>query len=356
MTLLARLLRAACFGVSLLATALTAAQTAASGEGVAFGSSLSAARKAAEASGKPILIDAMTTWCAPCRLMDQQVFSEPAVGAYVNANFEPVKLDMERGEGLIVGSSYGVRGYPTILIIDPEGRELDRQLGYTDLAGFIEFVHGVVEATASRGGAVDGSFAALDEGFREGRRDTAELRALVDFAERADHPRAAEYVDALLTTLDDYDSPWAVDLVLRHAAVDNRLFDELVARQASYAETVGEYEVASTLARALDAGLFPGEQAVKPRRARRLIARAFPGAEAAADSTYIRFRMRRAREAGKAKRYGRWAIKWEERYPTADADELDELVYIFEERLPGWREDVVAEWRRRREEALAEEF
>lgn len=329
---------------------LCAAPAAAQSQGIDFTRDFDEALASAEESGRPVLVDAMATWCKPCLEMDRKVFADVAVGAYVNEHFVPVKLDMERGVGPRVGTQYAVRAYPTLLVLDGAGRELDRHVGYLDVGGFIEFVSRFPDGGGGTGSPAEDSYAALDARFRAGVRDTSELRRLIAFGERAAMPATPAYASAFLAATGDYDSPRAVDLVLRHAAAGSELFDVLVARRSAYADVAGEYEVESTIARALDSGLFPGEEAVGNRAAKRLIARAYPASENKADSTYIRFRMRRAREAGKAKRYGRWALRWQERYPTDDPDELDELVYIFEDRLPGWREEEVAAWRARRDE------
>lgn len=339
----------ASFGVS-----LTRAQATEQRRGIDFGHSLAEALAAAETSGKPVFVDAMTTWCKPCREMERKVFADQAVGAFVNEHFEAVQLDMEQGEGPGAAARYGVRAYPTILVLDADGEEVDRSIGYRGVGEFVEFLVPLATGAGAADGPAEGSFASLDARFRAGVRDTAELRELVAFGERADMPATPAYVAALLEATGDYASPAAVGLVLRHAAADNELFDLLVARRDAYATTAGEYEVGAAFALALDAGLFDGEQAARPRAAKRLLARAYPANSAAADSTYIRYRMRRAREAGKAKRYGKWALKWQERYPTDDPDELDELVYIFTERLPGWREEEVEAWEARRDELRGE--
>ena len=320
--------------------------------GIAFGRDLPAALEAAADAGKPVLVDAMTTWCKPCLEMDRKVFRDSAVGAFVNERFVAVKLDVERGEGPRAAERYGVRAYPTLLVVDASGDEIDRSVGYLDADGLVSFLAPLAPADGNAvAGPAEGSYAALDARFRDGVRDSSELRELVAFGERADLPATPTYVLALLAAIGDDASPGAAALVLRHAAADNDLFDLLASRRDAYAAVAGDYEVGAAFARALDVGLFPGDgESVRPGAAKRLLARAYPADEAAADSTYLRYRMRRAREAGKAKAYGRWALRWQERYPTDDPDELDELVYLFEERLPGWKPEVVAEWKRRRDE------
>ena len=41
-----------------------------------------------------------------------------------------MKIDAEKGEGIELAKRYGVRGFPTILLVDKEGEEIDRIVGF----------------------------------------------------------------------------------------------------------------------------------------------------------------------------------------------------------------------------------
>jgi len=45
---------------------------------------------------KKIMVDVFTDWCGWCKKMDKGVFSDPAVAAYLEANFYPVKFNAEQ--------------------------------------------------------------------------------------------------------------------------------------------------------------------------------------------------------------------------------------------------------------------
>ncbi len=82
-----------------------------------------------KAENKPIFVDAYTTWCGPCRWMSANIFTDPAVGEYFNANFINVKMDMEKGEGPAFASAHKVMAYPTLIFTDALGNEKVRQTG-----------------------------------------------------------------------------------------------------------------------------------------------------------------------------------------------------------------------------------
>ena len=90
---------------------------------------LSDALERARAEGKLVFVDFYTSWCLPCRLMDEDVFTDPAFGEFMNERFVSVKIDAEAGNGPELATLYGVRAYPTLLWVDPEGRVRARREG-----------------------------------------------------------------------------------------------------------------------------------------------------------------------------------------------------------------------------------
>ncbi|MEP4595862.1 MAG: thioredoxin family protein [Cyclobacteriaceae bacterium] len=89
--------------------------------------------------GKPIFIDAYTTWCRPCIQMDRNVFTLDKVADYYNENFINVKMNAEKGEGVEVNKKFEIRGYPTYLFLDSNGELISRFSGYTEAEPFIDY-------------------------------------------------------------------------------------------------------------------------------------------------------------------------------------------------------------------------
>ncbi len=89
-------------------------------------------------SGKPIFIDAYTTWCGPCKWMAKTVFTSKEAGEYFNQNFICAKVDMEAGEGIELAKTYEVNAYPTLLFLNASGDLIHRSVGAVDAAKFIE--------------------------------------------------------------------------------------------------------------------------------------------------------------------------------------------------------------------------
>ncbi len=69
----------------------------------AFGQSINwmtmnSALTAQKETPKKIFMDAYTTWCGPCKLMDRKTFSDPNVIAFINENYYAVKFNAEGTE------------------------------------------------------------------------------------------------------------------------------------------------------------------------------------------------------------------------------------------------------------------
>lgn len=92
----------------------------------------------AKKENKPIMMDAYTTWCGPCKMMDKMVFTNDTVADYFNANFIAYKSDMEKGEGKDLAKRYEVMAYPNFLFLDAEGNVLHRSVGARPPKLFVE--------------------------------------------------------------------------------------------------------------------------------------------------------------------------------------------------------------------------
>ena len=86
---------------------------------------------------KLVFMDAYAAWCGPCKLMEKNIFTLPAVKEYYNANFINARFDMEKGEGRDIALKYGVRSYPSFLFINGDGELIMQNFGYMGEQDFI---------------------------------------------------------------------------------------------------------------------------------------------------------------------------------------------------------------------------
>ena len=104
------------------------------GDGIRFieGEKWENVLKMAQEQDKYIFMDCYTSWCGPCKVMSKQVFVRKEVGDIFNGMCVNVKIDMEKGEGPEIAVKYGIRAYPTLLVLYPDGRIKYRLQGGTE--------------------------------------------------------------------------------------------------------------------------------------------------------------------------------------------------------------------------------
>jgi thioredoxin:protein disulfide reductase len=90
---------------------------------------LEAALARAKAQHKVVLVDIYADWCAQCKELDEHTWPDPAVKAWISANAVPIRIDTD-AKRKDLASKLQIRSYPTVLLLDAEGRELKRLLGY----------------------------------------------------------------------------------------------------------------------------------------------------------------------------------------------------------------------------------
>ena len=88
----------------------------------------------AKKENKLIFMDCYTSWCGPCKALAKNVFTQEKVGDFFNPRFINVKYDMEKGDGKMLNEQYKkhIIGYPTLLLINAEGKVLQQLAGYKD--------------------------------------------------------------------------------------------------------------------------------------------------------------------------------------------------------------------------------
>ncbi len=99
------------------------------------------AKAQAQKTGLPILADFTgSDWCGWCIRLKAEVFDTPMFKEWAAANVVLLELDFPntkpqsaqlRKQNQELAMTYGIRGYPTILILDADGNKLG-ELGYLE--------------------------------------------------------------------------------------------------------------------------------------------------------------------------------------------------------------------------------
>lgn len=79
----------------------------------------------AQEDGKPVFLYWGAVWCPPCHYLKDKIFAKEEFVAK-SRQFVPVYLDGDTERAQVWGEKLDARGYPTVIILDPEGTEVLR--------------------------------------------------------------------------------------------------------------------------------------------------------------------------------------------------------------------------------------
>ncbi len=100
---------------------------------------------AAKRKDQIVMIDFFTTWCGPCKLLDKNIYQNPAFKAYTEKMI-CYKIDAEKGEGIGMANKYNIRVYPSVVFVDASGLEIERKIGYDpDLNHYLKEIDRILE-------------------------------------------------------------------------------------------------------------------------------------------------------------------------------------------------------------------
>lgn len=103
---------------------------------IAWEANLPQAQARAAAEGKVVMVDFYTEWCRWCQKLDAETFTNEKVTRAIAEGFVPVRLNAEK-EGADQAQRLGVEGYPTVVFLNAEGKELGRIPGYLGPEDFL---------------------------------------------------------------------------------------------------------------------------------------------------------------------------------------------------------------------------
>lgn len=140
---------------------------------------------------KFVFVDCYTTWCGPCKLMEEEVYDKKEVGDLFSQHFLSIKIQMDEREndddvvkrsqkiGLLLNKKFGVSEYPTFLFFSPGGRLINRDAGYKDPMTFISLAKNSMDSNVIHPYLY---YAELLNNYLGGQRNYSMLPFLIDTA------------------------------------------------------------------------------------------------------------------------------------------------------------------------------
>lgn len=97
--------------------------------------SFSDALNAAKSAQKRILVDITADWCGWCKKMRTDVFDQAEFKVYARDHFILLEINADKNRDFL--EQFDLEGFPTVLILDPSGKEIHRIVGFRPLSDFL---------------------------------------------------------------------------------------------------------------------------------------------------------------------------------------------------------------------------
>ena len=104
----------------------------------------------AQSEKKLVIADMFTDWCVLCKKMDAETYSDPQLIKNIASKYVWLKLNTETEEdGKRLQQEFAILTYPTTLVLDSQGEELDRIGRFLPAAEFTETVQSFAHSPGS---------------------------------------------------------------------------------------------------------------------------------------------------------------------------------------------------------------
>ena len=140
--------------------------------------------KKAKNENKYIFVDCYTTWCGPCKRMDEEVYVKDSVGSFMNDKFINVRVQMDRTkkdaqdiqrwyhQAEKMRNQYKVTAFPSYLFLNPDGQIVHREAAYLSVDEFLE--------VASKAFNPKSQYYTLKNEYQSGKKKYPLVKYLID--------------------------------------------------------------------------------------------------------------------------------------------------------------------------------
>jgi thioredoxin:protein disulfide reductase len=95
----------------------------------------------AKADKKLVVVDVWAEWCAACKELDEKTWPDPGVSGWIAQNAVAVRVDTDKVRKDLA-QPLKILGYPTVLVLDGDGKILRRVEGFQKPEDMLAFLEG----------------------------------------------------------------------------------------------------------------------------------------------------------------------------------------------------------------------
>jgi len=153
------------------------------------------ALKEAAQSQRPVLMDFYTDWCPPCKKLAGSTFTDKTmIDYFYKENYVLIKVNPEKDR--IAEEKFKVYSYPTLLIFNTAGVEIDRILGFRTAADLIKALEDIKKGI----GTLEDLLRRLEKVKDDRTKDSFELRweVMSKYIASADYPQALAHAEKII--------------------------------------------------------------------------------------------------------------------------------------------------------------
>ncbi len=140
-------------------------------------------------------VDLYAHWCAPCRNMQKNVFTDTTLAAYINANFDAYKIISDSALGKSLVRKYQIVEYPTYLFLSANNELVYKITGYHSVAKFKIEIDKALKAFQ-----FFQPLAVLENKYKDGHRESAFLQTYLQ-RKRQEGGRQPELLEEYLSQI-----------------------------------------------------------------------------------------------------------------------------------------------------------
>jgi thiol-disulfide isomerase/thioredoxin len=153
------------------------------------------ALKEAAAAKRPVLMDFYTDWCPPCKKLAKFTFKDNnMINYFQKENYLLIKVNPEKDR--IAEGKFKVYSYPTLVIFNNKGDEIDRLLGFKTTEQLIKALEDLKKGI----GTLEDLLGRYEK--NRGQKTTENFalmfKIIAKYMARADYPEALEFVERIM--------------------------------------------------------------------------------------------------------------------------------------------------------------
>jgi len=149
----------------------------------------------AKAENKFIFVDCFATWCAPCRYMEKNIYTDKKVGNYFNEHFISIALQMDSTahddagvkkwyhDAIRIKEQYNISSFPSYLFFSPDAEIVHKDVGAMEAEDFLVLGRNAISPA--------NQFYSILRAYQSGVRDYASMPALAYAAKRINENEVA---------------------------------------------------------------------------------------------------------------------------------------------------------------------